>query len=392
LIFYKYIMKGLLLGLILFSTIICSTTLGLFAGVVGSRLNHNSDSNFQVINQQDAIVNAVNKASDSVVSIVVYQKQSDLLNSRRIPLEYFFIRPDSLPRNDEPSEELIPVAGGSGFVVSSDGLIITNRHVVDEESATYSVVFKSGEEYDAKVLAKDTLLDIAFLKIETTNLKPLDFGDSSKIQVGQSAIAIGNALGEYSNSVSAGIISGLGRSITARDSFSNSSEQLYNVIQTDASINTGNSGGPLLDINGKVIGVNVAVATDAQGIGFAIPSNVVVDLIDRLQTDGEIIRPRLGVRFKMITKSIKNDLNLNVDSGALIVKGDNSDEPAIVEKSAAQIAGLIEDDIITKVNSEELSINNPLNIVIQQYKVGDTVNLTVIREDKTLNIKATLTQ
>lgn len=385
-------MKGIFLGILLFSTIVFSTTLGLFAGVVGSRLNNNnSDSNLQLVNQQDAIVNAVNKASDSVVSIVVSQKQSDLFKSTKIPLEYYLIRPDEELEN-ETSDELIAVAGGSGFIVSSDGLIITNRHVVDEETASYSVVFKSGEEYNAKVLAKDTLLDIAFLKIETTNLKPLEFGDSSKIQVGQSAIAIGNALGEYSNSVSAGIISGLGRSITARDSFSNSSEQLYNVIQTDASINSGNSGGPLLDINGRVIGVNVAVATDAQGIGFAIPSNVVVDLIERLKTDGEIIRPKLGVRFKMITKSIKNDLNLNVDSGALIVKGDTSSEPAIVEKSAAQIAGLLEDDIITKVNSEELSINNPLNIVIQQYKVGDTVNLTVIREDKTLNIKATLTQ
>ncbi len=384
-------------GLVIFGcgTVLFACCAGLFGGIVGARLSNATVNSLTggivtqlpVTNQEEAVINVADKASNSVVSIVVSQHLSDIQNLRSDPfLEYFGIQEDSTTDSDA----LQQVSAGTGFIISADGMIITNRHVVDEENAEYTVVLNDGQEYTAKVLAKDTLLDIAFLKIEANNLTPLSFGDSSNIKVGQTVVAIGNALGEFSNTVSSGIVSGLGRNITATDQLGGSAEQLYDVIQTDASINSGNSGGPLLDLSGNVVGVNVAVASDANGIGFAIPSNVVVDLLNRLNTDGEIVRPKLGVRFRMIDASLKKSNNLTVDSGALIVKGTVNNDPAIVPDSAAFKAGLKEGDIILEVNGEKLTENKPLNVVIQGYKVDDQVTLKIIRDGQELEVVATL--
>jgi len=379
--------------------ILLSCCAGLTGGVIGSRISSKNLSDLtggvvnqlQVTNQEEAIVNVASESSESVVSIVVSQHLSDFENSVYDPfLRYFGESIPDIEENPLSTNDLQEVAAGTGFIISAEGMIITNRHVVDEINAEYTVVLNNGEKYTAKVLAKDTLLDIAFIQIEATNLNPLEFGNSSTIKVGQSVVAIGNALGEFSNTVSSGIVSGLGRTITATDQLGGSAEQLYDVIQTDASINSGNSGGPLLDLGGNVVGVNVAVASDANGIGFAIPSNVVVDLLTRLQTDGEIIRPKLGVRFRMIDSTLKKSNNLTVEDGALIIKGSEESDAAIVADSAAEKAGLRENDIILAVNGEKLTTNKPLNVVIQGYKVGDIVNLKILRANEELIVSATL--
>lgn len=383
------------------STIMLSCVAGIAGGYVGSRLNGNSISDIasavinqdiRVTNQQEAVIDVVNKASASVVSIVVSKDVPIIENYRYDPfLEYFGIpQGDNGADSSSNATEKRAVAAGTGFIISADGMIITNRHVVSDDKAEYTVIFKDDTKYTAKVLAKDTLLDIAFLKIEASGLTPLTFGKSSELQVGQTVVAIGNALGEFSNTVSSGIISGMGRNITATDTLGRDAEELHDVIQTDASINAGNSGGPLLDLGGNVIGVNVAVASDAQGIGFAIPSDIVVDLLSRLNNEGQIVRPKLGVRFRMIDTTLKEANDLTVDQGALIVRGTTANDLAVIPGSPADKAGLRENDIILEINGIKLTQSNPLNIVVQGLRVGDEATMKVLRQGQEIEVKATL--
>lgn len=388
-------MRRFALVLLSCSTILFACFAGVLGGYVGGRLGNSPlseltgsiiNQDIRVTNQQEAVIDVVNKASSSVVSIVV-SKDVPVLENYDPFLEYF-----GIPRNDSDSAttEKREVAAGTGFVISEDGMIITNRHVVEDDSAEYTVIFKDDTKYTAKVLARDTLLDIAFIKIEATELAPLAFGSSKDLQVGQTVVAIGNALGEFSNTVSSGIVSGIGRNIVATDALGQNAEQLFDVIQTDASINSGNSGGPLLDLDGNVIGVNVAVASNAQGIGFAIPSDIVVDLLSRLSAEGEIVRPKLGVRFRMITQELKEANELSVDQGALIVRGETADDLAVMPGSSADRAGLRENDIILEVEGIKLTQSRPLNVVIQGFKVGDEVTLKVLRQGQEIEITAVL--
>ncbi len=380
--------KGLFLLIYSLFLIVVTCFAGMFGGILVTRftgLSTNSGVNQQdlkVVNEQNAVIDVVSKSSDSVVSIVVSKDLSTFENLQTDPL---------VQNNSQgtPTPNLQEIGAGSGFIVSQDGLIITNRHVVDDTSASYTVVFNDKKTYDAKILARDTLLDIAFIKIEATGLKPLTLGVSSKLKVGQSVVAIGDALGEFSNTVSSGIISGLKRSITAGDQLGGSTERLSDVIQTDASINLGNSGGPLLDLEGNVIGVNVAIAQDAQNIGFAIPSDVVRDLLDRLNKDGNIDRPILGVRYQLINLDNQTLLKASTDYGALIIKGSKS-EPAIVSGSPAEKAGLKENDIILEVDGVKVNSDNPLSNLIQVHKMGDVVTLKISRNGKEINVPITL--
>ena len=207
------------------------------------------------------------------------------------------------------------VGGGSGFFVSTDGLLVTNRHVVRDKDAEYTVLTDNGEKYNAEVLAKDSALDIAILKVKGKNFAFLEFGNSDLLKPVQAVIAIGNALTEFRNSVSVGVVSRLSRSIVAGD-FSGRPELLKGVIQTDAAINPGNSGGPLLDITRKVISVNVAVQRGAENIGFALPGNTVKDIVDSVKEYEEIVRPYLGVRYMQITERLKEKNSLSIDYGA----------------------------------------------------------------------------
>lgn len=269
---------------------------------------------------------------------------------------------------------------GTGVIVSSDGLILTNKHVV-QGASTVTVTNTDGKQFEGKILAVDSTNDIAFVKVEASGLPAAELGDSEKVEVGQRAIAIGNALGEYSNTVTTGVISGKQRPVQASDGQGNT-ETLTNLFQTDAAINPGNSGGPLLNIDGQVIGINTAVASgnNAQNIGFAIPINQVKGALDSVKTRGIIVRPYIGVRYVMLTDSFAERNNLPVKQGALL-RGDEQ-TIAVISGSPAAKAGLREGDIITKINDREITRDNPLQSVVVGFSPGDTVKVTYWRDGK----------
>jgi len=281
---------------------------------------------------------------------------------------------------------------GTGIIVSSNGLIMTNKHVVADTGASYSVFTSDGKQYAATVVARDPVNDLAFVQISAKGLKAATLGDSSSLVVGQSVIAIGNALGQFQNTATTGIISGLGRPIVAGDSGgtgTDATESLQDLIQTDAAINPGNSGGPLVNLEGQVIGMNTAVSSSGQNISFAIPINELKAQVTNVESQGKIITPYLGVRYVPLTKDLAVQNNLSVSQGAYL-SGDSSDA-AIVPGSPADKAGLKAGDIITKVGSDSVTDNNSLTALISKHKVGETVTLTIIRSGKTQTVEVTFT-
>lgn len=287
-------------------------------------------------------------------------------------------------------------AAGTGFIISPDGIIATNRHVVPDGTTSVSVTLADGTKYDnVQVIGRtndSSSQDIAFLKISDLKGKtliPVSLGDSSSVQVGDRVIAIGNALGQFQNTVTTGIISGYGRDVTAGDeSGSQTSESLTDLFQTDAAINEGNSGGPLVNINGEVIGINTAVAADAQNIGFAQPVNDLKALISSVLSSGQLQQPYLGVRYVSLTNDLAHEFNLSVNRGAYVVSSDT--EPAVVAGSPADKAGVKDHDVITKVNGTAINQNTSLTSALSKFKVGDKVKLTIVRAGKTITLTATI--
>ncbi len=341
---------------------------------------------------EQASIQAVEKSNPAVVSIVITQDvpvyEQYYQQQPNNPFgDFFGFSPFQIPQLRQNGTERQEVGGGSGFLISSDGMIVTNKHVVDQENASYTVFLNDGTKKEAKVIARDPVNDIAVIKIEGDNLPFLEFADSEQIKVGQTVIAIGNALGEFENSVSRGVVSGLSRSIQAGDSFGQS-EQLDEVIQTDAAINPGNSGGPLIDLSGKVVGVNVAVALGSENIGFSLPSNIVKGIVESVQKTGKISRPYIGVRYVPITPALQKANNLPVDHGVLISRGETAEDLAVIPSSPANKAGIIEGDIILEVDGEKLDQDTPLSHVISRKKVGDQVQMKVLSrgEEKTVTV------
>ncbi|KKW06629.1 MAG: protease Do [Parcubacteria group bacterium GW2011_GWA2_49_16] len=283
---------------------------------------------------------------------------------------------------------------GTGFIVSDSGIVVTNRHVVPAGTTDMSVTLSDGTKFtDVKVIGRtsqSSSLDVAFLKINDLKgkkLTPVTLGDSSKMQVGDRVIAIGNALGQFQNTVTSGIISGYGRDVTATDQTGLGTETLSDLFQTDAAINPGNSGGPLVNISGEVIGINTAVAGGAQNIGFAIPVNDIKGLIEGVLADGELKQPYLGVRYLSLTDDIAYQYNLSVNRGAYIAP---SNQTSVLPDSPADKAGLKEKDIITKVNNIAIDDKTNLSSALSRFRVGDSVKLTVIRAGKTMTLNAIL--
>lgn len=281
-------------------------------------------------------------------------------------------------------------SAGTGIIISADGYIMTNKHVVSTTTKSIQVVSADGTTYkDVSFVGSDPNNDVSFIKIKgVTDLKAVTLGDSSAMKVGQKVVAIGNALGEYQNTVTTGIISALGRPVTAGDSTGAETEQLENLIQTDAAINSGNSGGPLVNLSGEVIGMNTAVATDAQGIGFAIPINDVKGMVKTLLASGKVEKPYLGVRYISITPDVATEYSLSVKNGAYIVAG--SGQASIVSGSPADKAGLKEKDIITKVDGTNVDSTHPFASLIAQHSVGDKVTITYLRDGKESTVTVTL--
>jgi serine protease Do len=279
------------------------------------------------------------------------------------------------------------VSAGTGFLVSSDGLIITNKHVVADKEADYTVLMNDGKKLPAKVLARDPMQDIAVIRVTGSNFPSLRLGDSGKVKIGQTVITIGNALGEFRNTVSVGIISGLQRSVVAQGGASGP-EALDELIQTDAAINKGNSGGPLLNIHGEVIGINTAVASGAQSIAFALPINKVKRDLENVKAFGRFIYPFLGVRYTILTKESAAKAGLKRDYGALV--SGSASEPGVSSSSPAQKAGIKEGDIILSLNKERIDVDHGLSALIQKYRVGEEVTLRIFRDDKEFDAKAKL--
>ena len=287
-------------------------------------------------------------------------------------------------------------SAGTGFIISTDGTIVTNRHVVPSGTSSVSVTLADGTRYDdVQVIGRtsaSSTLDVAFLKItdlKGKKLSPLTLADSSKVQVGDRVIAIGNALGQFQNTVTSGIISGYGRDVTAGDQSGQEAEALIDLFQTDAAINAGNSGGPLVNINGEVIGINTALAGGAQNIGFAIPINDVKGLIATVLKKGKVEQPFLGVRYVSLTDNLAFEFDLKVESGAYIVPSSDG-QASIVSGSPAEKAGLKEGDIIIKVNNLKIDDKTSLANALNRFQVGNTIKLTIVRDDKTITVEATL--
>lgn len=336
--------------------------------------------------QEEKIIEVVKNTSPAVVSIIV-TKDLPVLEQYN-PFEEFFNDPFFSPFFELPAPqyrqkgtEKREIGGGTGFIISNDGLILTNRHVVEDAGAEYTVLTNDGNKFPAEVLARDPIQDLAIIKIQKNNLPIINLGNSDNIQTGQTVIAIGNALGEFKNTVSVGVISGLRRTIN---------ETLEEVIQTDAAINKGNSGGPLLNLVGEVIGINTAIALGAENIGFAIPINKAKKDIADVKTKGKIIYPFLGIRYIIINKTLAEKNNLPVDYGALILRGEDPTELAVTPGSAADKAGLQENDIILEFDGVKINAANSLGKLIAQKQVGDIINLKILRKGEELSLQAAL--
>ena len=354
------------------------------ASLVGVSIPSNMDMNSNgtitktVLNEESTVIDVAEKVSPAVVTVGIKKNQRILRNDPFFD-PFGFFRQQQQPSIDT---QKIERDIGSGFVVSSDGLVVTNKHVVSDVNAGYVVITKDGKEYEVEKIDRDPLNDLAILKINANDLATVAMGDSDVLKVGQSVVAIGTALGEFRHTVTTGVISGLGRGITAGDGYFQMSEELDNVIQTDAAINPGNSGGPLLNSLGQVIGVNVAIAQGSENIGFALPVNLIKDALDSFQNRGGFgNRAYLGVRYYMISE--KSAIVNEVPQGAYLED--------VVEGSAANVAGLESGDILVKFDGKTVKdVKGGLAVLINEKKAGDKVKIEYWRDGETKSVDVEL--
>jgi len=337
--------------------------------------------------ENSPITRAVEKTLPAVVSITASKK----LSSIETPFASYFPGFNKLSAQPKGKKRM-KTGGGSGFIVEKDGTILTNRHVVSDSRAKYVVVLNNEKRFKAKILARDPLNDIAVLKINAENLPIIELGDSSDLKLGQSTIAIGNALGMFRNTVSTGVVSGLSRKITAGEPTLKRFVRLKGLIQTDAAVNPGNSGGPLIDIEGKAIGINSAMVLLAENIGFALPINAAKNALKDIKQYGRIRRPFLGIRYVLLDKELKEAYNLPLDKGALIVSEDPSRIEAVIPNSPAKHAGIREQDIVVSAKNQEITTENTLEDILQDLKVGDKLKVEVLREGKKKTFKIILAE
>jgi serine protease Do len=347
------------------------------------------------VTQTEGIPATVQRTEPAVVSVVITKDvpvMEQYFEERDVdPFSNPFFSPFSIqiPQYRQNGTEQREVGGGSAFFVSADGILMTNKHVVDDPDASYTVFLNDGKKLEATVLATDPTNDIALLKVKGDAFPYLTLSDTDPV-LGQTVIAIGNALAEFRNTVSVGVVSGLSRSITAGSQYNGASEQLSHIIQTDAAINQGNSGGPLLDAAGNVIGMNTAVASGAQNIGFALPAGDLKRVLESYKQYGRIVRPYIGIRYAPITPSMKERNKLDYDYGVVVVRGDATEDTAVIPGSPADKAGILENDIILEADGEKITEENPLAVIIQRKLPGDTLALKLSSKGKEKDVVVTL--
>jgi S1-C subfamily serine protease len=361
---------------------------GFVAAKYAFRENDKPPSSSTIVVEDSDVVDMVKSASPAVVSVVATKDLSQIPGYGSNPFDDEFFFPFFGTPRQQQQPNIQQVGAGSGFLISSDGLIMTNKHVIDDTSASYTVLTEDGKNYEAKILATDPRNDLALLKIEAQGLPYLELADSGSIQIGQRVVAIGNSLGQYQNTVTTGVVSGIGRSISAGSL--QGVEQLEGVIQTDAAINPGNSGGPLLNLAGQVVGINTAMDREGQLVGFAIPSNDAKAAWESYRKNGKISRPFIGVRYTMINKQLVEQQKLKRDYGALVVSGSNRSEPAIVSGSPAEKAGLKEGDIILELDGRKLEGSLTLAGALKNKMPGDSVKLKIFSGGSEKEISLTL--
>lgn len=294
-----------------------------------------------------------------------------------------------MEKNGQGKIEKTQIGGGSGFIVSSDGYVITSNHVVSDISADYSVIIDPRRKYSAKVLSRNPINDVAILKISGKDFLCIDLADSNEIQLGEDVVAVGNALGEFQDTLSAGIISGLSRYITAFGGVDHQMQNLRGLIQTDAAINPGNSGGPLVNMEGKVIGINTAMIMGAQNIGFAIPINYAKKDLEEVKIYGKIVVPFLGIKYVLLSKDMAQANKLPVENGALVVREILGESP-VIKDSSADKAGIKEFDIILECNGEKITAKNPLANILQKCKIGQETIFKILRNEERIVLKVIL--
>ena len=327
----------------------------------------------EVTDEESVTTKVVETASESVVTVSI---NKDVVKNTPDIFAQLFGGSQQNVETENIEQDI-----GTGFIVSSDGLIVTNKHVVSDTSAKYKVVIGKDETVEVVNIYRDPISDLAILKVDKTGLIPVKMGDSDQLKVGQTVIAIGTALGEFRSTVTKGVISGLGRGITA-GGFGVGSEKLENVIQTDAAINSGNSGGPLFDSSGKVVGVNVAMSQNGQSIGFALPINLIKSSLENFRNTGEFDRPYLGVGYQVISQ--KAALLNEVPEGVYV--------QTVVKDSPADKAGLKAGDIITEIDGQKISEDGSVSIVgvINTKKIEDEVKIKYYRDKETKEVEITL--
>lgn len=352
----------------------------------------------EVYNEESQLISAYDRVSPAVISIIALQDLNAYYNQYWGPLDYYY----NYDENESSDENMQEVGGGTAFIISKDGMAVTNRHVIEDETLEYVAYMNDGTEFDVQILDVDDSNDLAILQLvaqegsddadKIGSLPYVEFGDSDALEVGQMVLAIGNAFAEYENTTTAGIISATGREIVASGISGSNPEELKNLLQTDAAINPGNSGGPLVNLDGQVIGINTAIDSEAQGIGFAIPINDVKEVVDSYNQYGYIAHPYLGVMYVMVDAQANKRLDIGVDYGAAIVGDPQSGTPAVAEGSPAEEAGLQARDIILQVDDTIIDAENDLKEVIMDYEVGDEITLKIWRDSEEIEVKVTLGQ
>ena len=354
-------------------------TLGITAGGAGFPMSSRVDN--ITVKEDSGVISSVKKVSPAVVSII-YTKDVRVFN------------PFLSPFDDQGETIEQQQGGGTGFIITSDGLIATNRHVADVEGAKYSVISADGKKYDAEVVSKDPIYDFAILKIDAKGLTTVEFGDSDDLEVGQRVIAVGNTLGEFQNSVTVGVLSGKERTIQASDSTGSSVQSIDNLLQTDAAINEGNSGGPLVNLKGQVVGINTATAAkgQAEGVGFAIPINSLKTAIDSIGKYGKIVRPYVGIRYVTVDKKIAAIKGMKEARGILVIGDSSNSMPAVIPDSPADKAGIREGDVIIQMGAEKIDQSNSFIKLLGQYQPGNEITLRVVRDGAEIDVKVKLSE